>query len=67
MPSELFSRLSDSIFFYLDANPSVSYPNTGYIEPDKNMWWSVYVQQVHQEKAVVSQFRGLILVRGVWS
>lgn len=51
MPSELFSRLSDALFFYLDANPSVSYPKTGYIEPDKYMWWSTYVQTVQQEKA----------------
>jgi len=53
MPSELFSRLSDSIFFYLDGNPQISYPNSGYIEPDKNMWWSTYVGTVQQEKAVV--------------
>ncbi|KAF8317589.1 hypothetical protein DL93DRAFT_2076663 [Clavulina sp. PMI_390] len=52
MPSELFSRLADSIFFYLDANAQCAYNNTGYIEPDKYMWWSTYVQTVQQEKAV---------------
>jgi len=54
MPSELFCRFSDSIFFYLDANAQSSYQNSGYIEPDKNMWWSTYLQTVQQDKAVVS-------------
>lgn len=54
MPSELFCRLSDAIFFYLDANAQASYQNSGYIEPDKNMWWSTYLQTVQQDKAVVS-------------
>jgi len=52
MPSQLFCRLSDSIFFYLDANAQASYQNSGFIEPDKNMWWSTYLQTVQQEKAV---------------
>jgi len=52
MPSELFCRLADSIFFYLDANAKASYPNSGWIEPDKYMWWSIYVQTVTQEAAV---------------
>jgi len=52
MPSELFCRLSDSVFFYLDANAQASYQNSGYIEPDKNMWWSTYLQTVQQDKAV---------------
>jgi hypothetical protein len=59
MPSELFCRLSDSIFFYLDANAQSSYQNSGYIEPDKNMWWSTYVQTVQLDKAVVSCLRGI--------
>jgi len=52
MPSELFCRLSDSIFFYLDANAQASYQNSGYIEPDKNMWWSTHLQTVQLDKAV---------------
>jgi len=52
MPSELFCRLADSIFFHLDANAQASYPNSGFIEPDKNMWWSTYVQMIPQDKAV---------------
>lgn len=52
-PTELFARLSDSIFFYIDANPNVAYPNTGYVEPDKYMWWSTYVHPNQQEKGLV--------------
>ncbi|SRR5258708_1472975 len=39
-PSEMFCRLADAIFFYLDANADSPNKNSGWIEPEKNMWWS---------------------------
>ena len=37
-PSALFSRLTDSLFFFLDAN--ISPQRTGYLEPSKVAYWN---------------------------
>ncbi|KAF8331503.1 uncharacterized protein EI90DRAFT_1027965 [Cantharellus anzutake] len=39
-PSEQFCRLTDAIFFYLDRNADSPNKNSGWIEPEKNLWWS---------------------------
>jgi len=42
-PSEIFCRLSDSVFFYLDRYAQVQGQNTGFIEPMKSTWWTIAV------------------------